>query len=106
MSRTSYLDASVELIFDSTPGVPPLDLSYLPSLNRAISRAERDGRVTYIFRGPDARLAAAVVSELVNSAVTVREVRDAIYSIRMSLWEGGKKVTGQKRRNVGLEGRP
>jgi hypothetical protein len=106
VSRTSRLDASVELIFDSTPGIPPLDLSYQPSLNRAISRAERDPHVTYIFRGPDARLATAVVSDLVNSAVTVREVREALYSVRMSLWEGGRRVTGEKRRNLGLEGGP
>jgi hypothetical protein len=106
VSRTSDLDASVELVFDSTPAIPPLDLSYQPSLNRAISRAERDPYVTYIFRGPDAGVAAAVISDLVNSAVTVREVRDALWSVRMSVWEGGKRVTGEKRRNRGLEGRP
>lgn len=99
------MDVSVEAIFDSTPTQPPLDLSYQPSLNRAIKRAERDPYVTYIFRGPDARLAVAVVSDLLDSQVTVREVQAAIYGVRMSLWEGGKKVSGEKRRNRGLEGR-
>lgn len=92
-------------MFDSTPTQPPVDLSYQPSLQRAIKRAEYDSRVTYIFRGPDAEEAAAVVSELLASQVTLGEVQAALWSVRKSLWEGGKQVTGEKLRNRGLEGR-